>query len=100
MNKAVEVVIKNNVRKYRYWKNIRQVDMAKEFKISIAYYRKIEAGYYQKYQVRARICKYFNVSMDQMFYTETLLILWLGRFKYMKEIRYVNSSGVKIFLSF
>lgn len=66
----VEIEINNNVGKYRVWKNIKQVDIAKDLKISICHYRKIEAGYYPKYQVRARICKYFNVSADQMFYCD------------------------------
>jgi DNA-binding XRE family transcriptional regulator len=71
-NKAVEE-INNNVKKYRVWKGIRQSDLAKDLKISIAYYRKIEAGYYPKYQVRSRICKYFNVNHDQMFYVSSLV---------------------------
>lgn len=58
----------NNLQKYRVWKGIRQTDLAKCLGISNGFYRKIEAGHYPKYQIRIRICKYFDVNQDQMFF--------------------------------
>jgi DNA-binding XRE family transcriptional regulator len=61
--------ILNNLRKYRVWKDITQKELSKELKISVNHLRQIEANSkYPKYQVRAKICKYFNVSQSQMFY--------------------------------
>jgi DNA-binding XRE family transcriptional regulator len=63
--------IKNNLRKMRQWKFITQEDLAKELKISVTLLRWIETeNYYPKYQVRARLCEYFGVSYEQMFYRE------------------------------
>lgn len=63
--------IKNNLSKYRSWKNITQNDLAKQLKISVHKLRMIELNrQYPKYQVRAKICSYFNVSQDQMFYID------------------------------
>jgi transcriptional regulator with XRE-family HTH domain len=64
-------IIKNNLKKYRTWKNLRQKDLAKELKLSISQIRYIEnKNNYPKYQVRSKICEYFGVSQDQMFYIE------------------------------
>jgi DNA-binding XRE family transcriptional regulator len=61
--------IKNNLKKYRVWKNLRQVDLAEILGVSTCTLRRIEANCsYPKYQVRAKICNYFNVNQDQMFY--------------------------------
>jgi DNA-binding XRE family transcriptional regulator len=61
--------IANNLRKYRIWKNITQEELANELKISINQIRLIEShNKYPKYQIRSRVCKYFNVSQDQMFF--------------------------------
>ena len=63
--------IKNNLSKYRAWKDITQDDLAKQLKISAHKLRMIELNrQYPKYQVRAKICSYFNVSQDQMFYID------------------------------
>ena len=63
--------IKNNLSKYRAWKDITQDDLAKQLKISAHTLRMIELNrQYPKYQVRAKICSYFNVSQDQMFYID------------------------------
>jgi DNA-binding XRE family transcriptional regulator len=60
--------IKNKVKNYRVWKRINQEYFAKEIKISVYHLRQIENNFkYPKYQVRSRICKYFNVKPDQMF---------------------------------
>jgi DNA-binding XRE family transcriptional regulator len=68
MNKQI---IKNNLQKYRIWKQLRQVDLAKELNLSISQIRYIESkNKYPKYQVRSKICEYFGVSQDQMFYIE------------------------------
>ena len=62
-------ILKNNLGKYRVWKNITQENLAIELKMSVSAIRNIEIyNHYPKYQVRAKICKYFNVSQDQMFY--------------------------------
>lgn len=63
--------IKNNLRKYRVWEGITQKDLAKKLKISPHKLRMIELNrQYPKYQVRAKICSYFDVSQDQMFYID------------------------------
>lgn len=63
--------IKNNLRKYRIWKNITQEKLAEELKISVNQLRLIEThDKYPKYQIRSRLCQYFDVSQDQMFYSE------------------------------
>lgn len=69
MNYTNKPQIKNNLSKYRIWKNITQEELSKKLKISTTELRNIEVDYkYPKYQTRAKICKYFNVSQDQMFY--------------------------------
>jgi len=63
--------IKNNLGKYRKWKNITQEDLAKDLKISVKLLRMIECeDHYPKYHVRSAICRYFDVNHDQMFYME------------------------------
>jgi DNA-binding XRE family transcriptional regulator len=63
--------INNEVRKYRVWQRLTQEYLAKKLKISIHHLRQIENEFkYPKYQIRARICKYFNVNQDQMFIGE------------------------------
>jgi DNA-binding XRE family transcriptional regulator len=64
------LTINNKVRKYRVWQNLTQVYFAKKIKISVYHLRQIENFKYPKYQVRSRICKYFNVNQDQMFIGE------------------------------
>jgi DNA-binding XRE family transcriptional regulator len=62
--------MKNNVQKYRVWKNLRQEDLAKEVKISVAELRLIEKHAINKprLNLRHRICKFFGVSHNHMFY--------------------------------
>jgi DNA-binding XRE family transcriptional regulator len=61
--------IKNNLSKYRLWKNQTQAGLARELNISVTQLRLIENSYkYPKYQVRAKICDYFNVNHNQMFF--------------------------------
>jgi len=65
-------MIKNNLLKYRKYYDITQENLSYQLKISIQLIRKIEAKhYYPKYQIRAKICKYFNISLEQMFYIES-----------------------------
>jgi putative transcriptional regulator len=65
-------MIKNNLLKYRKYYNITQENLSNQLKISVQLIRKIEAKhYYPKYQIRAKICKYFNISYEQMFYIES-----------------------------
>lgn len=62
-------MIKNNLQKYRSYHDLTQEDLRQQLKISIHLIRKIEHKYfYPKYQVRSKICKFFNISYDQMFY--------------------------------
>lgn len=64
--------IKNNLAKYRNWKNITQQGLADELKMSVKHLRNIEVNNnYPNYVTRAKLCKYFNVSQDQMFYYES-----------------------------
>jgi DNA-binding XRE family transcriptional regulator len=43
--------------------------LANDLKISVNQLRLIEwHNKYPKYQIRSRLCKYFDVSQDQMFY--------------------------------
>lgn len=61
--------INNNLQKYRVWKQLTQLELSKLLKISVNQIRQIEIDKkYPKYQIRARICKFFNVSQNQMFY--------------------------------
>ena len=61
--------ILNNLKKYRLWKNLTQVELSKIIKISSNQLRLIEANeVYPKYQVRQRLCEYFGISQNQMFY--------------------------------
>lgn len=62
-------VIKNNLLKYRVWKNLTQKELAAKLKISKSQLRLIEVDQiYPKYQLRSRLCNFFNISQDQMFY--------------------------------
>jgi DNA-binding XRE family transcriptional regulator len=64
-------MIKNNLLKYRMYYDITQENLSNQLKISVQLIRKIEAKhYYPKYQIRAKICKRFNLSYEQMFYME------------------------------
>ena len=64
-------MIKNNLKKYRKYKNLTQKELAKVLNISEAHVRLIENdNKYSKYQIRSRICNYFNISQDTMYYEE------------------------------
>ena len=61
--------VKNNLQKYRAWKQLRQIDLAKDLGMGICTLRKIEQDYYYpKYQVRVKICNYFGINQNQMFH--------------------------------
>lgn len=61
--------IKNNLRKYRVWKTLTQEQLAMELGVSLAQIRLIENEFhYPKYQTRAKICNFFNINQNQMFY--------------------------------
>ena len=63
--------INNNLKNYRIWKGITQKKLAIELGISVIHLLKIENhSKYPKYQIRAKLCKYFNISQDQMFYID------------------------------
>jgi len=58
----------NNLQKYRVLKNITQVKLADELKISVLVIHNIERkNQLPKIHIMNRICQYFNVSMNQMF---------------------------------
>lgn len=62
-------IIKNNLKKYRQWKFITQQDLANEIKVSLTLIRRIETeNHCPKYQIRERLCKYFGIRQEQMFY--------------------------------
>lgn len=64
-------IIKNNLKKMRQWKFATQQELAEELNISTSLLRRIETeDHYPKYQVRSRLCEYFGVSPEQMFYCE------------------------------
>jgi DNA-binding XRE family transcriptional regulator len=74
MNRNNQLVILNNVRKYRIWNNLTQEQCAKDLKISVNHLRSIECdNKYPKYQIRSRLCKYFNVSQNQLFMFEEVI---------------------------
>lgn len=71
MKTKVKPNIKNNLKKYRTWKNLTRKELAKELNISDMTIVLIENhNRYPRYPIRAKICKYFEVSFDQMFYLE------------------------------
>jgi DNA-binding XRE family transcriptional regulator len=71
MNAKSTIDIKNNLRKYRNFYNLTQKQMAEILKVSLEHLVNIERnGKYPKYQIRSRICEYFDVNQDQMFYVE------------------------------
>lgn len=62
---------KNNLAKYRTWKNITQQKLAEEINVSVPMLRNIETKhYFPSYIIRKKICDYFNVLPEQMFYEE------------------------------
>jgi DNA-binding XRE family transcriptional regulator len=65
--------IKNNVQKYRVWKSMHQKDLAEAVNISVSEIRLIERNkVYPRSELRERLCEYFGVAYDQMFYEEQL----------------------------
>ncbi len=64
-------MIKNNLQKWRTYKNLTQEELKVQLNISVHLIRKIEfKQHYPKYQVREKICKFFGISQEQMFYKE------------------------------
>lgn len=64
--------MENNIKKYRIWKGLKQKELAKLVKISTSELRLIEKNKIKRPRagLRLRICDYFGVSHDQMFYSE------------------------------
>lgn len=60
---------RNNLQKYRIWKNLTQKELADNLNIKIRKLRDIDVNksYPRKY-IRDKLLKYFNVSFEQMFY--------------------------------
>jgi transcriptional regulator with XRE-family HTH domain len=71
MKTKVKSNIKNNLKKYRTWKNLTQQELADELEISVGLVRIIELNnHYPKYYTRWKLYTYFGVSQRQMFYEE------------------------------
>jgi DNA-binding XRE family transcriptional regulator len=70
--RKTKVKLKNNVQKYRVWKNLQQKELAKEVNISVSEIRMIEKHIVKRprLDLRLRICEFFGVSHDQMFYED------------------------------
>lgn len=67
----IRPIIKNNLQKYRQWKNKTQQQLANDLEISISLVRIIELNnHVPKWYVRHKMCEYFGVSQSQMFYRE------------------------------
>lgn len=62
--------IKNNLQKYRIWQGLALKNLGAHLQVSQQLLGRIEHGHYPKYQVRKKICDFFNVSHNQMFYKE------------------------------
>jgi DNA-binding XRE family transcriptional regulator len=70
MNKT-DQNIRNNLQKYRLFKNLTQEELKEKTKISINMIRRIEKrSYYPNYIIRSKICEFFEINQDQMFYKE------------------------------
>ena len=68
---GVKNPLKNNVQKYRAWKGITQKDFAKEISASVSEIRLIEKNKVcPRPGLRFKICDYFNVQHNQMFYLD------------------------------
>ncbi len=62
---------KNNMQKYRVWKGLLQKDIATDMNISISEIRLIERNEVcPSKKNRIKICDYFGVSFEQMFYLD------------------------------
>lgn len=62
---------KNNLQKYRVWKGLLQTDLAKATDISISEIRLIERNAVcPNPRTMKKLCDYFDVNFDQMFYIE------------------------------
>jgi DNA-binding XRE family transcriptional regulator len=61
--------IQNNLQKYRLYKQLTQGELSNILQISIHMIRRIEKySYYPNYIYRSKICEYFGINQDQMFY--------------------------------
>jgi DNA-binding XRE family transcriptional regulator len=69
MKTTTKTPIKNNLSKYRHWKDLTQKELAEELEISASLIVKIENDV-PKWYTRKMICEYFGVSQGQMFYRE------------------------------
>ena len=84
--------LKNNLKKYRVWKNILQKDLAKKVGCSASQLRLIETNKCQpRLPLRLRICEFFGVSHDQMFYYREENDIELPE-EYEKKITIINLS--------
>jgi DNA-binding XRE family transcriptional regulator len=71
MKTKVKSNIKNNLKKYRTWKNLTQQELADKLGISVSILRLIELNnHIPKWYTRMKIYEYFGVSENQMFYRE------------------------------
>ena len=64
-----KVKLDNNLQKYRVWKNLSQKELAEDVEASISEIRLIEKNLVTpRLMLRLRICEFFGVSHNQMFY--------------------------------
>ncbi len=62
-------VIKNNIQKHRAYKRLNQGELAKELGVTRAYISKLENEHFSPSpKLMTKICKYFEVSLGDMFY--------------------------------
>jgi DNA-binding XRE family transcriptional regulator len=63
-----KIKYKNNLQKYRVWKNMTQKQLSEMCNVSQPMIYKIEKeNYLPNYIIRQKICKFFNVTQKQMF---------------------------------
>jgi len=71
MKKQKKIKYKNNVQKYRVWKGIAQKELAENVGYSVSEIRLVEKNEVTpRLMLRLKICEFFGVSHDQMFYHE------------------------------
>ena len=63
--------LKNNIQKYRKWKNLSQIELANSIDFSVTELRLVEKQKHTPREVtRNKIVNFFGVSYGQMFYKD------------------------------
>ena len=64
-------MIKNNLSKHIFKKDITHNELSLKTGISTTTIRKmLHENKYPKYQIRAKLCKFFNITQDKMFFID------------------------------